>query len=71
MPPRRPHLSSSEANARRALMLGGALLLLGLAFAGVGRATIASVVAIPGLVLMIFGIHTFGRLGPQEDGNAT
>jgi hypothetical protein len=53
--------------ARRALGSGGVLLLLGLAMVGVGEASTGGVVTLAGLVIVIYGIHTFGRLGPDDD----
>jgi hypothetical protein len=55
---------------RRALMAGGGLLVLGLAMVGVGSAEEGSAVALGGLLLTIYGIHSFGRLGPDEDAPA-
>lgn len=52
---------------RRALMAGGGSLILGLAMVGVGNAEEGSAVALAGLLLTIYGIHAFGRLGPDDD----
>ena len=50
---------------RRALAIGGALLALGLAFAALGAASTSAVVTLAGLVAVIHGIHTFGRIGTE------
>lgn len=49
---------------RRALTAGGVFLLLGLALVGMGPSDPGMVVTLAALLLMIYGIHTFGRLGP-------
>jgi len=64
---------SIELGPRTALLLwGGAPLVIGLALVGVGSDAGAAV-ALAGLLNTIYGIHTFGRLGPDEpagDGDA-
>jgi hypothetical protein len=47
-------------------MTGGGLLLLGLALVGLGPSDAGMVVTLLALLMMIYGIHTFGRLGPDE-----
>jgi tetrahydromethanopterin S-methyltransferase subunit C len=49
---------------RRALTVGGVFLLLGIALIGIGPSDSGMVVTLAALVVMIYGIHTFGRLGP-------
>ena len=49
---------------RRALSLGAVFLLLGIALVGVGPSDAGMVVTLGALLVMIYGIHTFGRLGP-------
>jgi hypothetical protein len=49
---------------RRALMVGAVFLLLGLALVGMGPSEPGMIVTLAALVMMIYGIHTFGRLGP-------
>lgn len=51
---------------RRALVSGSALLLLGLGMVGVDSSDVGAGVTLIGLLIMIFGIHSFGRLGPDE-----
>lgn len=51
--------------ARGALGIGGVLLLCGLAMVGIGPSDMGMGVTLAGLVVTIFGIHTFGRLGPD------
>jgi len=55
-----------ERSPRRALMWGGGLLVAGLAAVGVGAADEGAALALGGLLETIFGIHRFGRLGPDE-----
>lgn len=52
------------ATPRRALTVGGAFLLLGLALVGTGPSEIGMVVTLGALLMLIYGVHTFGRLGP-------
>ncbi|MFT3771192.1 MAG: hypothetical protein QM820_37735 [Minicystis sp.] len=55
-----------EAIPRRTLAWGGGLLVLGLGAVGVGAADEGAVLALTGLWVTIYGIHSFGRLGPEE-----
>jgi hypothetical protein len=55
-----------EASPRRTLQWGGGLLVVGLAAVGVGAADEGSALALGGLLLTIYGIHRYGRLGPDE-----
>jgi hypothetical protein len=52
--------------------LGGGLLVLGLAAVGAGASVEGGPFALAGLLATIYGIHRFGRLGPEEvhDGRA-
>jgi len=56
----------SARRSRRALTFGSALLLLGLAMVGVDSSNEGAVITLIGILIMIYGIHTFGRLGPDE-----
>jgi hypothetical protein len=51
--------------ARGALGAGGALVLVGLAMVGIGPSQLGMVVTLLALAMTIYGIHTFGRLGPD------
>jgi hypothetical protein len=55
-----------ERAPRQALMLGGGLLVVGLAIVGAGLGGMGSVVALVGLAAIIYGIHAFGRLGGED-----
>ena len=52
---------------RRSLTVGGALVLVGLGLVGIGPSDVGMVVTLAGLGALIFGIHTFGRLGPEGE----
>lgn len=54
-----------DQKPRRALAAGGALLLTGLLLVGTGPSDLGTAVTLVGLLAMILGIHTFGRLGPE------
>jgi hypothetical protein len=55
-----------ERAPRQALLLGGGLLLAGLAIVGTGVGGMGAVVALVGLAAIIYGIHAFGRLGGED-----
>lgn len=59
-------MSPLEKAPRRALLWGAGLLVLGLATVGVGREDEGAVLTLVGLVVTLFGIHKFGRLGPDD-----
>jgi hypothetical protein len=66
-PARRPRAAAGradESRPRRALGLGAAAALAGLAFVGTGESDLGMVLTIAGAFVMIYAIHTFGRLGP-------
>jgi len=54
------------ARARRSLISGSVLLLLGLGMVGIDTTDVGAGVTLLGLLILIFGIHSFGRLGPEE-----
>jgi hypothetical protein len=55
-----------ERAPRQALQLGGGLLIVGLAIVGTGLGGMGAVIALVGLAAIIYGIHTFGRLGGED-----
>jgi hypothetical protein len=59
-------LVPGEEKARKMLLGGAGLLVLGLALVGVGQGTMGSVPVLAGLVTTIAAIHVYGRLGPDE-----
>jgi hypothetical protein len=52
---------------RETLAWGAAILVLGIALVGVGVDKAGAAPVLAGLLLTIFGIHTYGRLGPEGD----
>ncbi len=68
-PPASP-LPTPEALARRTLAIGAGTLIAGLALVGIGYDGAGVVPALGGLLVLVYGIHTFGRLGPVEDAPA-
>lgn len=60
-----PVTFARERAARRALGAGGLLAALGLALVGTGPSEAGTVLCVAGLLVLIYGIHTFGRLGPE------
>lgn len=67
--------ASLERQPRRALAIGGALLAIGLALLGTssgepnGLSDLSTWITVAALVILIYGVHTFGRLGPPESSN--
>ena len=61
-----PEMSSVERRARRALFGGALLLMAGLAVVGIGDSDAGAGMTLVALVVVIYGIHTFGRLGPDD-----
>ena len=55
----------AEQRARRALGLGAATLLTGVALVGIDSSDAGAGLSVIGLVVTIYAIHTFGRLGPD------
>ncbi|WP_437924218.1 hypothetical protein WMF37_35035 [Sorangium sp. So ce291] len=67
---RRGARSAAEGRARRTLGGGGLLLVAGLALVGVGPSDAGMALTLLALALLIYGIHSFGRLGPERDERA-
>lgn len=65
---RKLNLDEQERVRKRMLGAGGTLLLLGLALVGTGPSDVGMVVCLVALLVVIGGIHAFGRLGPDEGG---
>lgn len=51
---------------RRFLLAGAIAAVLGIALAGIGRQTLGSLASVVGMALLIGGLHTYGRAGPEE-----
>jgi hypothetical protein len=58
-------MQADSAIARRFLLIGGTVLPIGIALGAIGAHVAGSVVAIVGAALLIAGLHTFGRAGPD------
>ncbi|WP_437955177.1 hypothetical protein WME76_26990 [Sorangium sp. So ce119] len=67
---RRGARSEAETRARRALGGGGLLLVAGLALVGVGPSDAGMALTVLALLVLVYGIHSFGRLGPERDERA-
>jgi hypothetical protein len=61
----------SAPRARRAIGGGAILLIAGLTMVGTGPSQIGTGMTLIALVALIYGIHTFGRLGPDEGAAST
>jgi hypothetical protein len=57
----------SERSARNTLLFGGLILALGLGLVGVGADGVGAVPVLAGLLVTVFAIHNYGRLGPVEE----
>jgi len=58
--------SPAERSARTTLLWGAVVLASGIALVGVGSEDVGAVPVLAGLFLTILGIHTYGRLGPED-----
>lgn len=67
---RREQKTATEGRARRALGGGGLLLVAGLALVGVGPSDAGMALTVLALLVLVYGIHSFGRLGPERDERA-
>jgi hypothetical protein len=63
---RYPKKPSADARPRRFVGGGALLALMGVGLVGTGDSDIGAALAIIGVGALIYGIHTFGRLGPSE-----
>ena len=62
-----PSMSMREQNSRRFLGIAATLAVVGVATnLGGADSTLPKVLAAAGLVALIWSIHRFGRLGPEE-----
>jgi len=56
----------ADANvARRFLLAGATLLPVGLGLSAIGQASLGSIATLVGLAVLIAGLHTYGRAGPD------
>ena len=66
---------SGEPRSRKALKVGAGSALAGIALVGVdlgeGARDLGALLCLVGVFALIYGIHTFGRLGPDHDGAAS
>jgi hypothetical protein len=53
------------ATAKRFLLVGATILPIGLGLSAIGQGQVGSIVTILGLAVLIAGLHTFGRAGPD------
>jgi hypothetical protein len=65
-PPAGPTVSPEES-ARRTLGWGAGALILGLAVVGAGSDDLGVLPVLAGLLILVYGIHKYGRLGPEEE----
>lgn len=60
-------MTKPDANVALRFLLGGAtLLVLGIALSATGEAMFGSLITIVGVALLVSGLHTFGRAGPDQ-----
>ncbi len=61
-----------ESNARTTLTGGVVTLVVGVALVGTGSGSLGAVFVLAGALVTVLGIHTFGRLGPEDvEGDAS
>jgi hypothetical protein len=56
---------ADATTARKFLLSGATLLPIGIALSAVGESSLGSIVSIVALAILIAGLHTFGRAGPD------
>ncbi len=59
-------MKPDSAIARRFLLCGATLLPLGIAGSATGARIAGAIATLIGAALLIAGLHTFGRAGPDE-----
>lgn len=62
--PLTPPTHAQETWARRLVGAGATLSAFGLALVGIGPSDVGRVVTLVGVLVLVVGIHRFGRLGP-------
>jgi hypothetical protein len=56
----------ADATVARRFLLGGATFLpIGIALSAIGESSLGSIVSIVALAILIAGLHTYGRAGPD------
>ncbi|HMI88967.1 MAG TPA: hypothetical protein VK550_33040 [Polyangiaceae bacterium] len=64
-------MMKADANVSLRFLLGGAtLLVVGIALSATGEAMFGSLASVVGVALLISGLHTFGRAGPDTGPSA-
>jgi sulfite exporter TauE/SafE len=58
-------MKPDSAVARRFLLVGATLLTVGIALGATGSRIAGAVTTLTGAALLIAGLHTFGRAGPD------
>lgn len=61
-----PSMSLPEQSARRFMAIAATLGVVGIAFNLNGDGTLPKILAGAGIIALIWSIHRFGRLGPDE-----
>jgi len=61
-------MQADAAVARKFLLAGATVLPVGIALAAIGQSTTGSMLSVIGLAVLIAGLHTFGRAGPDPGG---
>lgn len=61
------HAATSDGAAvpRRSLAVGASALLVGLALVGTAESDLGMAVVLGALLVLVYGVHSFGRLGPD------
>jgi len=57
---------AEEGTPRRLLALGAGLLIVALAIVGTTESDVGGWLGLAALIVLIYGVHRFGRLGPDE-----
>ncbi|MCA9598113.1 MAG: hypothetical protein KC776_32600 [Myxococcales bacterium] len=58
--------AATERRPRNTIALAATLTLIGIALSASGNASVGAWVTLVGLVMVIYGLHRFGRTGADE-----
>jgi hypothetical protein len=61
--------TTDDATVPKRFILAGAVAsIAGIALSAIGQASVGSIASVVGMALLIGGLHTFGRAGPERSG---
>lgn len=58
--------ADDASGPRRFIVAGAAASIVGIGLSAIGQAGAGSIASVVGMALLIGGLHTFGRAGPER-----